>query len=145
MLYGAERAQQLVLTHPNNQHLVKVLEQTRTRLVAGEKFGGNDSDSGMVSDNADSWPSDQQSAYPSNPNETFDDDALLTDDEINKENQGGMSPQCAIELIYSIIYSSESWELGFFFGQYRISVGRASEPGCTTESTAEATVSAAAT
>ena len=85
MLYGAQRAQQVILTHPNHEHLLRVLEQTKKQLMAGEKFGGDAPDSGIVSDNSGSWPSDRQNAT----NSSFDDDALLTDDEINRQNQGG--------------------------------------------------------
>ena len=92
MLYGAQRAQEVVRTHPNNKHLLQVLEQTKARLIAGDKFDGSGSESqGMVNDSADSWPSDRQNAYPSNTNDKFDEDELLTDDEINKQDQGGMS------------------------------------------------------
>ena len=103
MIYGAQRAQQVILTHPNHEHLLRVLEKTNSRLVAGERFGENVSEDGMVSDSSDS--------YPSNPNnESFDDDALLTDDEVNKQNQGGMFLYCAIELTNGNIYTPESTE-----------------------------------
>jgi len=86
-----EQAERVILTHPNNKHLLQVLKQTKNLVMAGQQFekSGSDSDSGMVSDSPSSWPSERQEAFPSTPNETFDDDALLTDDEINKQNQGG--------------------------------------------------------
>jgi hypothetical protein len=99
MMYGAQQANELLLTHPNNKHLLHVLEQTKARMIAGDKFDGSGSESGMVNDSADSWPSDRQNAYPSNTNEKFGEDELLTDDEINKQDQGGMSIYDATELI----------------------------------------------
>src|SRR5271169_2871624 len=99
MLYGAQRAQDLLLTHPNNKHLLQVLEQTKARMIAGDQFDGSGSESGMVNDSAESWPSERQNAYPSNTNEKFDEDELLTDDEINKQDQGGMFLYDAMGLI----------------------------------------------
>ena len=98
MMYGAQRAQELLLTHPNNKHLLQVLEQTKARMIAGDKFDGSGSESGMVNDSPDSWPSDRQNAYPSNTNDKFDEDELLTDDEVNKQGQGGISIYEAIGL-----------------------------------------------
>jgi hypothetical protein len=91
-LYGGQRAQEVIRTHPNNKHLLEVLEQTKARLLAGDKFDGRGSEiQEMVNDSGVSWPSDRHNAYPSNTNDKFDEDELLTDDEINRQDQGGMS------------------------------------------------------
>ena len=92
MIYGASRAQKTISTHPNHEHLLKVLRDTRKELMAGKDFGGSQSDSAEEAQ----WPSEKQETYPSTPqstssNASFDDDTLLTDDEINRQNQGGIS------------------------------------------------------
>jgi hypothetical protein len=91
MIYGASRAQKTIRTHPNHEHLLKVLRDTRKELMAGKDFGGSQSDS----EGETQWPSEKQETYPSTPqsssNSSFDDDTLLSDDEINRQNQGGIS------------------------------------------------------
>jgi len=102
MFYGASRAQKLIMTHPNHDHLLKVLQETRAEIMAG-RGPGSPSSSTSSSDNpfpetesstSPSWPSERQDAYPSTPNstsDTFDGDTLLSDDEINRQNRGGNS------------------------------------------------------
>lgn len=99
MLFGASRAQQLIETHPNRQHLLKVLQETRSEIFAGRGPGTRPPSSEEAFPETESsspgWPSERQDAYPSTPSsskDTFDDDTLLSDDEINRQNQEGMSP-----------------------------------------------------
>lgn len=94
MLYGGSQAQKVIMSHPNHEHLLKVMQQTRAALMTGQQFGSGQSDMSPNNEETQSWPSERQEAYPSLPStrkESFDDDALLTDDEINRQNQGGMS------------------------------------------------------
>jgi hypothetical protein len=86
MLYGATRAQATIRTHPNHEHLLKVLRDTRKELMAGKEFGGSQSES----EGDALWPSEQQKMSTSTPNPIFDEDSLLTDDEIDRRNQGGI-------------------------------------------------------
>src|SRR5438105_1653218 len=96
MLFGASRAQSIIMTHPNHTHLLKVLQETKSEIMAGR---GPGSPSSSSSDNpfpetqssSPSWPSEKQDTYPSTANskDGFDDDTLLSDDEINRQNQGG--------------------------------------------------------
>lgn len=89
MLYGASRAQNTIRTHPNHEHLLKVLRETRKELMAGKEFDGSQSDSEREAQ----WPSEKQETDPSAAStSSFDEDTLLTDDEINRQNQGGISP-----------------------------------------------------
>ena len=92
MLYGARRAQQTIIQHPNHEHLLKVLSQTRKEVMAGRGFGG-DKSSELPNETQDqqSWPAEQPPAFPSTPaeNPTYDEDALLSDEEIARQNKGG--------------------------------------------------------
>ena len=85
MIYGASRAQKTIKTHPNHEHLLNVLRDTRKELMAGKDFGRDQSDS----DEEAQWP---LSTPQSSSNSSFDDDTLLSDDEINRQNQGGIFP-----------------------------------------------------
>lgn len=87
MLYGATRAQATIRTHPNHEHLLKVLRDTKKELMAGKEFGGSQSESERDA----LWPSEQEKTSPStSTNPIFDEDSLLTDDEIDRRNQGGI-------------------------------------------------------
>src|SRR5579862_9625143 len=96
MLFGASRAQSVIMTHPNHAHLLKVLQETKSEIMAGR---GPGSPSSPSSDNpfpetqssSPSWPSEKQDTYPSTTNskDGFDEDTLLSDEEINRQNQGG--------------------------------------------------------
>ena len=89
MLYGASRVQKTIRTHPNHEHLLKVLRDTRRELMAGKDFGGSQSDT----EGQAQWPSEKHETDPSaSSTSSFDDNTLLTDDEINRQNQGGISP-----------------------------------------------------
>jgi hypothetical protein len=63
--------------------------------VAGRGFGNGPSKMSPNTEETQSWPSERQEAYPSipaSPKDSFEEDSLLTDDEINRQNQGGVSP-----------------------------------------------------
>ena len=93
MLYGGSAAQKMIMKHPNHDHLLKVLQETRSELTAGRGFGNGPSEMSPNTEETQSWPSEQQEAYPSAPTskDSFDEDSLLSDDEINRQNQGGVS------------------------------------------------------
>jgi hypothetical protein len=95
MLYGSSVAQKVIMKHPNHEHLLKVLQETRSELTAGRGFGDGPSEMSPNTEETQSWPSERQEAYPSIPTsrkDSFDEDSLLTDDEINRQNQGGVWP-----------------------------------------------------
>jgi hypothetical protein len=93
MLYGGKRANDLISTHPNSEHLLKVLRETRAELLANRGIDYHKpSEVSHDGDSSDSWSSERQDTYPSTPNssnDSFDEDSLLTDEEINRRNQGG--------------------------------------------------------
>jgi hypothetical protein len=93
MLYGASRAQETIMTHPNHEHLLKVLQKTRTEIIAGHSFGDRpQTDSDQESKETQSWPAEQSQTFPSTTaDSSFDEDTLLTDDEIARQDKGGMS------------------------------------------------------
>jgi hypothetical protein len=94
MVYGASAARKVIMTHPNHEHLLKVLAQTRSALMTGQQFGSGQTEMSSSNEETQSWPSERQEAYPSLPSsrtDSSDDDSLLTDDEINRQNQGGLS------------------------------------------------------
>lgn len=92
MLYGGKRANDLIATHPNSEHLRKVLGEMRAELMANRGVDSHKPEMSHNGDSGDSSSSERQETYPSNPsssNDSFDEDALLTDDEISRRNQGG--------------------------------------------------------
>jgi hypothetical protein len=78
MIYGTDRARQTILTHPNNEHLLHVLDQTKSQIFAGGKFGGRPENQEMSpeAEQAQSWSQAE-----------FDENSLLTDDEVNEKSQ----------------------------------------------------------
>jgi hypothetical protein len=101
MLYGASRAQALIETHPNREHLLQVLKETKSEIFAGRGPGSaSPSDPSLEnpfpeteSSSLPTWPSEEQDAYSSTTrassrDNTFDENTLLSDDEINRQNQG---------------------------------------------------------
>jgi hypothetical protein len=93
MLYGASRAQNTIMTHPNHEHLLKVLQQTRKEMMAGRSFGGDQPiDPSPDARETQSWPAEQQQTFPStSADSSFDENTLLTDEEIARQDKGGMS------------------------------------------------------
>jgi hypothetical protein len=93
MLYGASRAETIIRTHPNHEHLLKVLKETRAEIMSGRFENPSQSDS---SDDSGQWPSETSVTDPSAPPQSssttssFDDDKLLTDDEIDRQSRGGL-------------------------------------------------------
>jgi hypothetical protein len=96
MMYGASRAQELINTHPNHEHLLKVLKETRAEVMSGRFNEQHSSDSDSQSDDSQwssSSPPERYSSTPqSSSSSSFDDDSLLTDEEISRQNQGGTTP-----------------------------------------------------
>jgi hypothetical protein len=66
------------------------------------------SDASPGNEESPAWPSERQETYSSTPNsskESFDEDTLLTDEEINRQNQGGSTVDLRLSdcsYIYSI-------------------------------------------
>jgi hypothetical protein len=89
MVWGAYRAQKLIMTHPNHDHLLNVLSQTRSEVLAGRAFGGRQSSSEMSPDSeqSESWPSERQNTFPASSSGDSDENSLLTDDQINQQGQ----------------------------------------------------------
>ena len=91
MLYGSYRAQKTIETHPNHQHLLKVLKEVMNnrRINAGSSAPvgtAPDTDENQL------WSSDRHRPSASSSESSkdqFDEDALLTDEEINRKSQGG--------------------------------------------------------
>ena len=112
-MYGAYRAHAIIMTHPNHEHLLKVLRETRSEFMAGRGFDGRQSSSDASSepDQAKGWQPEGQDAYSStksSSSDTFDEDTLLTDEEIARQNQGGAPIVLNVWINGSYIYPSES-------------------------------------
>ena len=122
MLYGASRAQALIETHPNREHLLQVLKETKTEIFAGRGPGSsNPSDPSSEnpfpetesSSSLPTWPSSeqQQDGYSStargasSSRDTFDENTLLSDDEINRQNQGCTSHPHSQSFPFSVTFS----------------------------------------
>lgn len=88
-----QRARTVVMTHPNHEHLVKVLERNRREWTSGRSLDrGQTGNEASDQTQTESWSSERQDPFSSTPNssnESFDEDTLLTDEEINRQNQGG--------------------------------------------------------
>jgi hypothetical protein len=98
MMYGAARAQETIMKHPNHEHLLKVLRETRSEIMSGKGFDQRPSEMSAEVDTSQSWDSERQSTFPSTPNtqrDGFDNDRMLTDEEINRQSQGGSHRQYA--------------------------------------------------
>jgi len=97
MLYGMSQAEKTIMTHPNHEHLLKVLQKSRNEMFGGQfpsrrPDTGQSGSTGSDTNETESWPSERQDTYPSSPNtsnESFDEDTLYTDEEISRQNQGG--------------------------------------------------------
>jgi len=99
MYYGATRAAQVIQSHPNRDHLLSVLNQTTYEIMRGHEWGAQgDSSDGHFPSTGQKWPSfdgsgtQGQQQGGTTPVEPFDDDRLLSDEEVNRQNKGGMLP-----------------------------------------------------
>jgi hypothetical protein len=80
----------MIQSHPNHDHLLSVLNKTRMEILQGHQWDGNSPSSSSGSPSEGQWPSSDHFGEQQQPQSTFD-DHLLTDDEINRQNQSGTS------------------------------------------------------
>ena len=99
MYYGATRAAQVIQSHPNRDHLLRVLNQTTYEIMRGHEWGAQgDSSEGRFPSTGQQWPSldgsgaQGQEQGGTTPVEPFDDDRLLSDEEVNRQSRGGRFP-----------------------------------------------------
>lgn len=78
LVYGTERARQTIMTHPNHEHLLRVLDETRSKIGAGSMFGPRPQtpDTSPEAEQVQSWSQAE-----------IDEDALLTDEEVDWQSQ----------------------------------------------------------
>lgn len=97
------------MTHPNHEHLLKVLNQTRSEIMAGRGFGessgpsesSSPSEMSPESDQSQSWASERQDAFPTTSTSSmdkFDENTLLTDDQVDRQSQESLSSNFQTDL-----------------------------------------------
>jgi hypothetical protein len=82
-MYGASRAEKLISSHPNHEHLLKVLRETRLSA-----FSENAPQTRQQFPSRDSPLTSQLPEEQFEP-EQFDSDTLLSDDQVNREYKDG--------------------------------------------------------
>lgn len=93
MYYGAHRAAQVIQSHPNKDHLLRVLNDTRMEMLQGHQWG-RDSPGAGTEPQSDQWSSSDGFGGQGQQGQsqgTFDDDHLLSDEEIARQSQSGMA------------------------------------------------------